>query len=161
MTSRERMRVAMRRGTPDRVPVMCQLAIGHYFLESGVDPFEIWYSSEAFADALIRLQQRYRFDGILVNLPGRPAGWRAHVRSVARDENGSVITWTRGWSTVFPPDDLPWVRREDGSRFRPRFDDIEPDRLFYVEPHDVLGVRYPYVPAFDAEPARSFPNWQY
>ncbi len=169
MTSRERMRVAMRLGEPDRVPVMCQLAIGHYFLHAGLDPLETWFSSEGFGEALIALQRRYGFDGILVNLPGRPPGWREHVRSIQRDGEGMAIRWNNGWSTVFPPDDLPWVRREDGSRSRPSFTDIDPDALFYVEPHGPLGVRYPYVPGFEGEragtEARShpgaFPRYQY
>jgi hypothetical protein len=160
VTSRERMRTAMRLGRPDRVPVMCQLALGHYFLRSGVDPLEIWYSSEGFGEALIRLQRRYRFDGILVNLPGRPPAWRSHVRFIERYETGSLIRWTNGWSTVFPGDDLPWVCREDGTRFRPRFEDVNPDLLFYVEPHGVLGVSCPYAPGFDRQPTRSFPSYQ-
>jgi len=160
MTSRERMRVAMRLGQPDRVPVMCQLAIGHYFLHAGVDPHEIWYSSEGFGEALIRLQRRYGFDGILVNLPGRDPAWRRHVRAIEPHGEGTVIRWDNGWSTVFPPDDLPWVRREDGSRFRPLFRDIDPDRLFYVEPHGILGPRHPFQPGFDPAPDREFPPWQ-
>jgi len=172
------MRVAMRLGQPDRVPVMCQLAIGHYFLQSGIDPLDIWYSSEGFGEALIALQRRYGFDGILVNLPGRARGWRQHVRSIEPHEGSRIIRWTNGWSTVFPPDDLPWVCREDGSRFRPTFAAIDPDALFYVEPHGPLGVRYPYAPGFEQDewkqgeradpqwgrasvPARSFPPYQY
>ena len=169
MTSRERMRVAMRLGQPDRVPVMCQLAIGHYFLHGGVDPLEIWYSSEGFGEALVALQRRYGFDGILVNLPGRPPGWRRNVRSIEPGGDGKIIRWKNGWSTVFPPDDLPWVRREDGSRFRPFLEAIDPEKLFYVEPHGPLGVRYPYVPGFDetrwerASPTgdASFPPYQH
>jgi len=42
VTGRERVAIAMRLGQPDRVPVMCQLAIGHYFLHSGLDPIDIW-----------------------------------------------------------------------------------------------------------------------
>ena len=163
MTSRERMRVAMRLGQPDRVPVMCQLAIGHYFLHAGVDPHEIWYSSEGFGEALIRLQRRYGFDGILVNLPGRDPAWRRHVRAIEPHGEGTVIRWDNGWSTVFPPDDLPWVRREDGSRVRPLFRDIDPDRLFYVEPHDLAGITYPTCWSFDPNPAAPgddfFPPW--
>jgi hypothetical protein len=34
MNSRQRMAIAMQGGQPDRVPVMCQLALGHYFLNS-------------------------------------------------------------------------------------------------------------------------------
>ena len=149
MTSRERMAIAMRLGQPDRVPVMCQLALGHYFLQSGVDPLEVWYSSEAFAEALICLQRRYGFDGILVNLPGRERDWRRRVRAIDARGGAATVRWTNGWSTVFPPDDLPWVCREDGSRFRPRFEEIDPERLFYVEPHAALGARYPFAPGFE------------
>ncbi len=170
MTSRERMQAVMRLGEADRVPVMCQLAIGHYFLQAGVDPLEIWFSSEGFGEALIALQRRYGFDGILVNLPGRPPGWRRHVRSIERggDRDGSIVHWDNGWSTVFPRDDVPWVRREDGTYFRPPFAAIDPDRLFYVEPHGPLGVRYPYAPGFEETEreragvaARSFPPYQH
>ena len=60
---------------PDRVPVMCQLSLGHYFLHAGGSAVEIWHDTAAFGDALLALQRRYGFDGILVNLPGRdPAG---------------------------------------------------------------------------------------
>ena len=74
MTPRERMDRAMRpRGAllPDRVPVMCQLSMGHYFLHAGIDAVEIWHETAAFGEALVALQRRYAFDGILVNLPGR------------------------------------------------------------------------------------------
>ena len=76
MNSRERMAAAMRKQQPDRVPVMCQLSLGHYFINTGFDPVEIWHDSDVFARALVELQQRYGFDGILVNLPGRPPHWR-------------------------------------------------------------------------------------
>ncbi len=51
---------------------MCQLSLGHYFLNlrERWKPHEILYSSEAFADALVTLCRRYRFDGILINVPG-------------------------------------------------------------------------------------------
>ena len=55
MNGRERMSLAMRRESPDRVPVMCQLALGHYFLNAGLAPHEIWFTSEAFAKALVKL----------------------------------------------------------------------------------------------------------
>ena len=152
-------------GEPDRVPVMCQLALGHYFLRSGVDPLDIWYSSEGFGEALIALQRRYGFDGILVNLPGRDPSWRRHVRAIEEDGAAKIILWTNGWSTVFPPDDLPWVRREDALRFRPRLEEVDPDQLFYVEPHDLSSITYPYSWGFDGVPARPgpdfFPPWHY
>ncbi len=71
MNGRERIQVAMALGEHNRVPVFCQLGIGHYFLNAGASPIDIWLRSEVFADALVELQRRYGFDGILVNLPGR------------------------------------------------------------------------------------------
>ena len=162
MTSRERVRIAMRLGEPDRVPVMCQLAIGHYFLQSGLDPVEIWHDTEAFGEALVRLQRRYRFDGILVNLPGRDPAWRrAHRRGRARQRpNGHPLAERVGDSRAGRRH-LPWVCREDGSRFRLEFGAIDPARLFYVEPHGLAGPCYPYAPGFDPAPADAFPPCQF
>jgi hypothetical protein len=160
VTGRERIRVAMALGTPDRVPVMCQLAIGHYFLQSGLDPVEIWHSSEAFGEALIRLQRRYGFDGILVNLPGRDPTWRQMVACIETREDGHVVHWKNGWRTAVPRDDLPRVVSPEGTPRRPAFAGIDPDRLFYVEPFDIAGPRYPYGWGFDPEPQRSFPPYQ-
>jgi uroporphyrinogen-III decarboxylase len=165
MNSRERMDVAMRLGAPDRVPVMCQLALGHYFLQSGLDAIDVWHSTDAFAEALIRLQQRYGFDGILINLPGRDPGWRAQVVRIEERDGERLVTWRNGWHTVAPPDDNPHVFQPDGTRFFPTFDEIDPEALFYVEPHDLSGVTYPYSWGFDGAPAQAgpdfFPPWHY
>jgi hypothetical protein len=158
MNSRERMDIAMHLGTPDRVPVMCQLSLGHYFLHSGIDPIEIWHSSEAFGEALITLQRRYGFDGILINLPGRESGWRKHVKTIEMRQGETVITWHNGWTTVCPPDDLPHVSREDGSAFSITFNEIDPERLFYIEPYDISGLKYPYWWGFDG-PATAWPEF--
>jgi len=163
MTSRERMDLAMRGRTPDRVPVMCQLALGHYFLRAGLDFVDVWHSSDAFAEALVTLQRRYGFDGILVNLPGRDPRWQRHVARVDDQEGERVITWSNGWCTVAPRDDNPHVFRENGRRWFPAFEDLDPDRLFYVEPHDLSGITYPTCWSFDPTPAVPgdgfFPPW--
>jgi hypothetical protein len=165
MNSRERMDVTMRLGTADRVPVMCQLSLGHYFLNSGLDPIEIWHSTEAFAEALVRLQQRYGFDGILVNLPGRDPEWRSQVVRIEERDDERVITWRNGWHTVAPHDDNPHVYQEDGTRYFPMFDEIDPDLLFYMEPHDLSSITYPYSWGFAGEPAPPgpgfFPPWHF
>jgi hypothetical protein len=149
---------------PDRVPVMCQLALGHYFLHAG-DAIEVWHDSEAFADALVALQRRYRFDGILVNLPGRDPSWRRFVRSIERQGAVRVIHWIDGRRTIMPPDDNPRVVNADGHAHAVRLEDIDPDRLFYVEPHDLAGVSYPVAWGFRAEPAAPgggfFPPWHW
>jgi hypothetical protein len=148
------MAVAMGRGTPDRVPVMCQLALGHYFLQCGRDPVEIWHDTGAFADALVALQAAYGFDGILVNLPGRDPDWRSHVIERRETDGEQWIRWSSGWLTRVPPDDNPHVFLADG-RTRPRtsFQIVDPDRLYYVEPHDLSGVTYPYSWGFGSQAA--------
>ncbi len=165
MNSRERMNTAMRLGTPDRVPVMCQLALGHYFLHSGLDAIDIWHDSDAFAEALIRLQQRYGFDGILINLPGRDPSWRSSVRSIETSGDERIITWSNGWYTAAPADDNPHVYQPDGTRYFPAFDEIDPDSLFYAEPHDLSSITHPYSWGFSGERAVPgpdfFPPWHY
>ncbi len=140
MNGRERLSVAMRRGMPDGVPVMCQLALGHYFLHSGLDALEVWHSTDAFAEALVRLQRRYGFDGILVNLPGRDRDWRRHVVRVSVEKDRRVVEWADGRRTLAPPDDNPHVVGPDGRAPAPSFAALDPERLFYVEPHAICGV---------------------
>jgi len=164
MNSRERMARAMRLEESDRVPVMCQLALGHYFLNCDIPEIDIWHSTEGFGEALIQLQRCYRFDGILINLPGREPNWRSHILGIEERGSDKVIHWTNGWSTVCPPDDNPHVYREDGRRFTIPFEEIDPEKLFYVEPHDLKGITYPFSWDFTGTMAtreRLFPPWQF
>ena len=153
MTPRERMAAAMRRGAVDRVPVMCQLALGHYFLHSGLDPVDVWHDGEAFAEGLVRLQRRYGFDGILVNLPGRDPEWRRHVERVESAGRDRHVVWRNGRVTIAPPDDNPHVFAPDRrTRPHPRLEDLDPGRLFYLEPHDLLGLAWEW---------EDFPAWHW
>lgn len=149
------MNAAMRPGegkAPDRVPVMCQLALGHYFLNTGIPPADIWHDSPAFAAALVALQQRYGFDGILVNLPGRDPAWRDSIATIEQDGGRTTIRWKEAAKTVIPPDDNPRVLSADGRRRRPPpLEQIDPAHLFYIEPYDRLGV----------VPLAEFPPWQF
>ncbi|HYK88413.1 MAG TPA: uroporphyrinogen decarboxylase family protein [Acidobacteriota bacterium] len=164
MNSRERVAAAMRMEAPDRVPVMCQLSLGHYFLNCDIPEIEIWHTTEGFGEALIQLQQRYRFDGVLINLPGRDPNWRSHVRRVENRGGDTVIHWRNGWFTVCPPDDNPHVFREDGQRYVIPFERINPRDLLYVEPHDLIGLTYPLSWDFTGSAATRdtiFPPWQF
>jgi uroporphyrinogen-III decarboxylase len=135
----------------DRVPVMCQLALGHYFLHAGPDPVDVWHDSEAFASALVTLQRRYGFDGILVNLPGRDPEWRRHVRSVEQRNGRYLIRWAEGRATILPADDNPRVVLEaTGRAYEASPGEVDPDHLFYVDPHELTGVTYPTKPSHDA-----------
>src|SRR5512133_1685745 len=97
----------MRREQADRVPVFCQLALGHYFLNVPIPPHRIWFTSEGFAEALVTLQQRYAFDGILINLPGRPAHLLSETVRVETTPDGERVMWRNGQVTIFPKDDNP------------------------------------------------------
>ena len=165
MTSRERMAAALRHEQPDRVPVMCQLALGHYFVNTGVSPIEIWHDTAAFGDVLLALQRRYGFDGILVNLPGRDPEWREHIDRIENHGADQHVVWENGLVTVCPPDDNPHVFQSDRqTRCFPTFEELDPARLYYVEPHDLTGLSYPTRWGFAAEPAHRadfFPPWHY
>ena len=156
--SKERVRRAMFSGfddehpLPDRVPTFCQLAVGHYFLHSGVKPFDIWFTSEGFAEALISLQRRYNFDGILVNMPGREPDIEQRIVRIQPGTGEDVIHWKNGGYTRLPHDDNAHYYLADGRRFFPTFEEVDPDSLYYVEPWDVTDITYPYTWGFDSEP---------
>ena len=146
------MQQAMGLQSSDRVPVMCQLAVGHYFLHAGVKPMDIWYTSEGFAEALIKLQQRYKFDGILVNLPGREPGYENFIQQIEPGESEDIIRWKNGNYTALPHDDNPHYYMGDGTRYFPTFQEIEPETLFYVEPWDLTDITYPFTWGFESAP---------
>ena len=130
MNSRERVALAMRLQQPDRVPTMCQLALGHYFLNTGYKPHEIWFLPEAFADALVTLQRRYRFDGILVNIPGRPPDVLDEVARIESTPDGERLVWRNGEITLCPPDDNPYhMTADEQPAPRADFATIDPDHL--------------------------------
>lgn len=105
MNGRERIALAIQHKEPDRVPVMCQLALGHYFLNAGLAPHEIWFSSEGFAEALVKMQRRYQFDGILINIPGRPRNSLSEIQKVEKVKKGEMVYWKNGHVTLIPWDD--------------------------------------------------------
>jgi len=124
----------MQHKVPDRVPLMCQLACGHYFLYSGVDPEEIWFTSEGFAEALVRMQQRYHFDGILINLPGRPPNFREHIVKRTRNADGVWLDLDTGDRIFLPNDDNAQFRpASDTPPLRADFATIDPDNLDFID----------------------------
>ncbi len=160
MTSKERVRHAMRHEPVDRVPVMCQLAIGHYLLNTGLPPAELWFTSEGFARALIALAGRYRFDGILINLPGRDPDWRRWVDRIDTAADGSqTVIFTNGDVAQCPADDnvhhFPGPKKGTvpllgQSPRRPTIEEVRPEKIYYDDPHALGGLKYPYY--FGLEP---------
>jgi MtaA/CmuA family methyltransferase len=151
MSPRERVNNAMNMKPVDRIPVMCQLSIGHYFLYSGVNPIDIWFTSQGFAEALIKLRQKYSFDGVLINLPGRDPEYKKFLDNIEKNEDGLIARWKNGNYTTIPMDDNPHYYQTDGSRYFPSFEEIKPEELFYVEPWDLTDITYPYTWSFDKE----------
>jgi uroporphyrinogen-III decarboxylase len=130
MNSQERIVRTMRHQSPDRVPVMCQLSFGHYLLNTGISPHELWYTSEAMAEAMVMLQRRYRFDGILVNCPGRPRDFLQNILTIEKDPTGETVFWRDGSHTFMPFDDNPHFYPANASKVqRADFDTLDPDRL--------------------------------
>lgn len=154
MTSREHIAAAMRLEQPPRVPLMCQLSLGHYFLNAGIDSLEIWHSTEGFGEALLTLQRRYGFDGILINLPGREPNWRSHIRKVEQRDGEQIISWNDGRYTVLPPDDNPHIYMADGTRFFLTFESLDPGKLFYYDPHVTPGSEALFWPEWQMDTIR-------
>ncbi|MCX6625764.1 MAG: hypothetical protein NTY38_32815 [Acidobacteria bacterium] len=128
MNGRERIALTMAHREPDRVPVMCQLSIGHYNLNGGYKPLEIWYETEAFVDAAVKLARRYSFDGILVVLAGRPENYLDGVDRVREDDEGQHVTWRNGDRTYFPWNDMPQHTPADASKpVRAAFETFDPE----------------------------------
>ncbi|MCK6473151.1 MAG: hypothetical protein L6R28_15510 [Planctomycetes bacterium] len=163
MTGRERMALAMRHQKADRVPVMCQLSIGHYMVNTEFPGYEIWHSSEVFAECLVRLARKYRFDGVMINLPGRPENWKKNVeRLVVSDEKeGEDLIFWKNYpgATKCPhddnahhyvplpgadPNDVEKLVKDNDMAVRPELDDIDLDKIYYDDPHTEAGLKYPY-----------------
>lgn len=128
MTPKERTAAAMAGTLPDRVPVMCQMSVGHMLLQTGIPPSRFWHSAAEFAEGLLAVRALYGFDGILVSLHGHPADWERRVASVARGPEGERIRWKSGDETFFPTDDLP-VFRPAIPAARPEFARFDPESL--------------------------------
>jgi len=128
MTSKERMAAAMRLGVPERVPVMCQMSIGHMLLQTGFSPVEFWLSRERFAEGLLMMRRQYAFDGILVSLHGHGPDWERGILRIAREADREIVHWKDGGRTVFPNDDLP-MHYPAEERIPPAIETFDPESV--------------------------------
>ena len=92
---------------PDRVPLMCQMSIGHMLLQIGAAPSAFWNSAEVYGEGLLTLRKTYSFDGILISLHGHSPDWEKKVGRVRKEGATEIVEWKDGAKTVFPFDDLP------------------------------------------------------
>jgi uroporphyrinogen-III decarboxylase len=155
LTSKERMAKAMALEEPDRVPVMCQMSIGHMLLQTGFRPLELWFSKEVFAEALLKLRELYQFNGILISLHGHSSQWMKHILKIEKEKNQEVITWKNGDRTMFPPDDLP-RHYPVKVLVPPSIENVDPDSIpetidfipvsqgldFSIDPHHPYDIFY-------------------
>ena len=128
MTPKERLAAAMSGAVPDRVPVMCQMSVGHMLLQTRIPPSRFWHSAESFTEGLLAARALYGFDGVLVSLHGHPPDWEARAASLERGPDGERIRWRNGDETFFPADDLP-VFRPAAASPKPGFAGFDPASL--------------------------------
>lgn len=143
MNSKERMKRTMVGEKPDRVPVMCQLSLGHLVKNLDIDPVYFWYTSEGLAEAFVRMADRYHFDGILVNTCGRNPDLLKRIGSVDRYAEGHRIVWDNGDETYLPPNDDPrYIKRQSADRRAVSIDEIDADSIPVAESKQDLPPYY-------------------
>ena len=100
---------AMNLEHPDRVPLMCQFSIGSMMNQLKPNPVEFWYDKNVFADGLIILCERFRFDGILVSLHGHSDKWKRDLLKYECFEDGNYKLTYPNRTEVHSLTDLPLV----------------------------------------------------
>jgi len=128
MNGKERMAKAMNLEVPDRVPVMCQMSLGHMLLQTNCRPSEFWFAKEAFAEGLLDMRELYSFDGILISLHGHSPVWMKDIDRLQSERDEESIIWQNGDRTVFPKDDLPRHYPAD-KEYPPSISDFNPNAL--------------------------------
>ena len=136
-TPKELMRQAMALGEPRRVPVMCQLAIGHTLLQSRVHPVDYFMDNEAYAAGLLAVRELYDFDGVLIHKPGREPAFTELVTSIDRDADTPRVLLDDGSCVECRRDDDPYYRPADNFR-RPDITGLDPDDPLAWAPESFL-----------------------
>ncbi|MBN2455862.1 MAG: hypothetical protein JXB29_04895 [Sedimentisphaerales bacterium] len=121
------MKEAMSLAMPERVPVMCQFAIGHTLLKSGLDSVDYFLSNDAYADGLLKMRELYNFDGVLIHKPGREPSFTEIVSSIDRDMEPPTIFLTDGSRIECTKNDDPHYRFAEGFDL-PKLENINPDQ---------------------------------
>ncbi|RIH65012.1 hypothetical protein D1164_10510 [Mariniphaga sediminis] len=128
LTSKERVNNAMNLQKPDRVPLMCQFSIGSMLQQLKPDPVEFWYNKNVFADGLVELCRRFKFDGILVSLHGHSEYWNKELKEREVLDGGKQKLVFENRTEVHSFDDLPFVTfLEDKKEFDIEELDVEND----------------------------------
>ncbi len=133
-TPREKVLQAMDLGHPSRIPLMCQLSIGHMLLQLDVSPLEFWHDPDVFSEGLCRLREIYSFDGILVSLHGHDPDWKSAIRSRRQTPSGEEVVWRDGTKLLYLDHDLPQPVSDGGIESQPRDHGLDslPEKLEYI-----------------------------
>lgn len=136
MNSKERMKAAMDLKPVDRIPVMCQMSIGHMLLQLDVSPSDFWFDKETFESGLIQLREEYNFDGILISLHGHNPNWRDDIVSIKSNDKSESLKLKNGDTIFFPYNDLPQYSFE------------EPAEILSINDFDIesLPIELDYIP---------------
>ena len=137
--------------SPDRIPLMCQMSIGHMLLQLKVSPADFWFDADVFADGVLKLRALYEFDGILISLHGHSPHWRDEVQSRRMTDEGEEVLWKNGDITHCLSNDLP--------RVFPRTP-VQPPKFLSFDP-ETLPPTLDYIPVsgglhFALDPAHKF-----
>ncbi|HUX58825.1 MAG TPA: hypothetical protein VMV77_17775 [Bacteroidales bacterium] len=79
---------------PDRIPLMCQFSIGSMMYQLQPDPVAFWYDKNVFAEGIIELCKKFKFDGILVSLHGHSDNWKNKLVKSEQIERGNTYILT-------------------------------------------------------------------
>lgn len=110
MTPKERIKAAMNLEEVDKIPLMCQMSIGHMLMQLKISPAEFWFDPKIFADGLIKLREIYDFDGILISLHGHDPDWRKKIKKIYSTTEAEVVEWGNGDKTFCLYNDLPYYQ---------------------------------------------------
>jgi hypothetical protein len=135
MTPRERINAAMNLMPVDKIPLMCQLSIGHMLMQLKTSPVEFWFDPFTFANGLIKLREMYDFDGILISLHGHDPNWRDNIDRIYSTEEYEIAEWKNGDKTFCPYNDLPYFefnKQKEEIDFTQLTKDDLPKELNYI-----------------------------
>ena len=124
LTPKERINYAMNLQTPDRIPLMCQFSIGSMIHQLQADPVAFWYEKYVYAEGLIELCKKFKFDGILVSLNGHSDNWRDKlVKNEQIDKENIKLTFENR-TEVHSLTDLPLISFNE-SQIAPNIEEID------------------------------------
>jgi len=129
-TPKALIEMAMKKETPPRVPVMCQMAVGHVVLNADVHPIDFFMKGETFAKGLLEMRERYQFDGILIHKPGREPDFAGLIDRIDRELDEPTIYLKDGNRIECMRDDDPYFRRKEEGLLHPEIEALDPDDPF-------------------------------